>query len=218
MCKMKIYKENEWFKKEDGGITGMVIKDGVIASLGVCRCNGGYSTYSIWYSRPGKKDYKLEDDGTISLVEDSEVKVVSKVRPPNVEIKNRKVIPFSKWAKDYAPVHNHTHKGEKYDIKGISVDGLEIRRDGTVKELKITEDHWIYKVDDLCLEADDILIFTYGLSRNDCFDHWRNHAYFNENYDLIFDDDGKYDYNSGYNGDYFGEGKCGLEEFGFKFA
>ena len=38
---MKVYKENEWFEKENSNgfsivITRMVIKDGVIASLGIC--------------------------------------------------------------------------------------------------------------------------------------------------------------------------------------
>ncbi len=211
---MKIYKEDEWFKKEDGELTGMiVIKDGTIASLGVCRKNWGISTYSIWYSKPGKRDFRLEDDGSVSLVEDAGEKAISKISPSNIDIKNKRVIPFSKWFKDYVPVYNHIRIRKVDHIKGISVDGLEVGRDGTVKQLRITKDYGNFKIDDVCLEAEDILVFTYGISR-DCLDSWKNHSYFNENYDLVFDDDGKYEYNSGYNEKYFGEGKCGLESIG----
>lgn len=192
---MKTYKESEWLKKEDVELTGMmVIKDDTIASLGVCHSNGGISTYSIWYSNPGKRDYRLEDDGTVSLVEDAEEKVISKISPSNTTIKNKKVIPFAKWFKDYVPVYNHIRIRKVDHIKGISVDGLEVGRDGTVKQLRITKDYGSFKIDNVCLEAEDILAFTYGLSR-DCLDPWRCHSYFNENYDLIFDDDGKYDRN-----------------------
>jgi hypothetical protein len=212
MQNMKVYKENEWLK-EDDEITRATIKNGVITSLGVCRRNGDVASYSIWYSKPGKRDYRLEDDGTVSLVEDSEEKVVSKVKPSNIAIKNKKVVPFAKWFGDYVPVYNHTHKRKEDHIKGISIDGLEVMRDGTAKELRITKDYGTFKIDDVCLEAKDILLFTYGLSR-DCLDPWGCHSYFNEDYDLIFDDDGKYEYNRGYNGDYFGKGKCGLESIG----
>lgn len=191
---MKIYKENEWLKKEDGEITRAVIKGGVIASLGIRSRRGSFECHSIWYSKPGKRDYRIEDDGTVSLVEDSEEKVVSKIRPSNIVIKSKKVIPFAKWFKDYVPVYNHIHIRKEYHIKGISIDGLEVMRDGTIKELRITKDYGTFKIDDVCLEAKDILDFTYGLSR-DCLDPWRYHSYFNENYDLIFDDDGKYDCN-----------------------
>ena len=192
---MKIYKENEWLKKEDGEITRAVIKNGVIASLGIRSRDGSLECHSIWYSKPGKRDYRLEDDGTVSLVEDAEEKVVSKVKSSNIAFKNKKVIPFAKWFKDYVPVYNHIRIRKEDHIKGISIDGLEVMRDGTVKELKITKDYGAFKIDDLCLEAEDILAFTYGLSR-DCLDPWRCHSYFNENYDLVFDDDGKYDRNS----------------------
>ena len=219
---MKVYKENEWFEKENSngfsiGITGMVIKDGVIASLGICRSRGGLQGYYIWYSKPGKRDYRLEDDGTVSLIEDSGEKVISKISPSNIIIKDQKVIPFAKWFKDYVPVYNCAHRRKEDHIKGISIDGLEVRRDGTVKELKITKDYGLFKIDDVCLTPTDILVFTYGVARNDCIDNWDRHAYFNEDYDLIFDDDGKYYYNSGYDGHFFGEGKCGLEEIGLKF-
>ena len=210
---MKVYKENEWLKKEDGEITGVVIKDGVIASLGIRSKSGSLECHSIWYSKPGKRDYRLEDDGTVSLVEDSNEKVVSNVRPSNIVIKNKKVIPFAKWFKDYVPVYNRIRIRKEDHIKGISVDGLEVERDGTVKELRITKDYGTFKIDDVCLEAKDILVFTYGIAR-DCLDPWRCHSYFNENYDLVFDDDGKYEYNRGYNSGYFGEGKCGLESIG----
>lgn len=186
---MKVYKESEW-RKEDGEITGVVIKDGVIASLHICHSE----CHSIWYSKTGKRDYRLEDDGTVSLVEDGEERIVSKVRPSNIVIKNKKVIPFAKWLKDYVPVYNRIHKRKEDHIKGISVDGIEVGRDGIVKQLRITKDYGAFKIDDVCLEAKDILAFTYGLSR-DCLDPWRCHSYFNENYDLIYDDDGKYDCN-----------------------
>ena len=208
MQNMKVYKEHEWLK-EDGEITGVVIKGGVIASIHI-RHSG---CHSIWYSKPGKRDYRLEDDGTVSLVEDAEEKVASKVKPSNISVNNKKVVPFAKWFGDYVPVSNHTHKRKEDRINGFSVDGLEVMRDGTAKELRITKDYGTFKIDDVCLEAKDILLFTYGLSR-DCLDPWKYHSYFNEDYDLIFDDDGKYEYNRGYNGDYFGEGKCGLESIG----
>ena len=192
---MNTYKENEWLKKEDGEITRAVIKNGVIASLGIRSRDGSLECHSIWYSKPGKRDYRLEDDGTVSLVEDAEEKVISKVKSSNIAFKNKKVIPFAKWFKDYVPVYNHIRIRKEDHIKGISIDGLEVMRDGTVKELKITKDYGAFKIDDLCLEAEDILAFTYGLSR-DCLDPWRCHSYFNENYDLVFDDDGKYDRNS----------------------
>ena len=182
---MKVYKENEWFEKENSngfsiGITGMVIKDGVIASLGICRSRGGLQGYGIWYSKPGKRDYRLEDDGTVSLIEDSEEKVISKISPSNIVIKDQKVIPFAKWFKDYVPVYNCSHRRKEDHIKGISIDGLEVKRDGTVKELRITKDYGTFKIDDVCLEAKDILVFTYGIAR-DCLDPWKSHSYFNEN-------------------------------------
>lgn len=208
MQNMKVYKENEWLK-EDGEITGVVIRGGVIASLHISHSE----CHSIWYSKPGKRDYRLEDDGTVSRVEDSEEKVVSKVKPSNIAVNNKKVVPFAKWFGDYVPVYNHNRKRKEDHIKGISIDGLEVGRDGIVKELRITKDYGTFKIDDVCLEAKDILLFTYGLSR-DCLDPWGCHSYFNEDYDLIFDDDGKYEYNRGYNGGYFGKGKCGLESIG----
>lgn len=195
---MKVYKQDEWLKKEDGTITRAVVKGGVIASLGVRRDESSEShsieCHSIWYSKPGKRDYRLEDDGTVSLVEDAKEKVVSKVKPPSIAIKSRKVIPFAKWFKDYVPVYNRIHKRKEDHIKGISIDGLEVMLDGTVRELRITKDYGSFKIDDVCLEVKDILCFTYGLSR-DCLDPWKYHSYFNEDYDLVFDDDGKYDHN-----------------------
>ena len=212
---MKVYKQDEWLTKDanDGytvDICGVVIKDSVITSLSIIQRKNGETCYGIWYSKPSKHNFRLEKDGTISLVEDSNEKVISKVKPSNIVIKNKKVIPFAKWFKDYVPVYNRIHIRKEDHINGISIDGLEVGRDGTVRELRITKDYGTFKIDDVCLETKDILVFTYGLSR-DCIDPWRYHSYFNEDYDLIFDDDGKYDYNRGYNSGYFGEGKCGLE-------
>jgi hypothetical protein len=216
---MKVYNEKDWLAKEDAdgmslGITGMVIKEGVIASLGICHRKGGLTGYSIWYSKPGKKDYRLEDDGTVSKIEDCNEKVISKINSSNIVLKNKFVLPFSKWFKDFVPLYNSRHARREDHIKGISIDGLEVRRDGTVRELKVTMDYGTFKIDDVKVDETDILTFNYGISR-DVLDSWRKHAYFNENYDLVFDADGQYCYNSGYNYDYFGKGKCGLESLGF---
>ena len=216
---MKVYKEKEWLAEKDADdmsldITGVVIKDGVIASLGVRHRRGGLTGYSVWYSKPGKKDYRLEEDGTISKIEESNEKVISKIKPSGIVLKNRFVLPFSKWFKDFVPLYNSRHVRREDHIKGVYVDGLEVRCDGTVRELKVTMDYGTFKINDVKVDETDILTFNYGISR-DVLDSWRKHAYFNENYDLVFDADGQYCYNSGYNYDYFGKGKCGLESLGF---
>ena len=217
---MKVYKESEWLNKEadEGysiGIGGVVIKNSVIVSLSVNQRKGGLTCHSIWYSKPGKRDYRLEENGTVSLVEESAEKVISKVKPSNIVIKNKKVIPFSKWFEDYVPVYNRRYSHEKFPVKAITIDGLKINMDGTPYCMKVTHNHGIFKIDDVSVDPCDILVFNYGIVRDIC-DDWLKHAYFSENYDLVFDADGQYHYNSGYNCDYFGEEKCGLESIGLK--
>ena len=220
---MTIYKQDEWLEKEadEGctiGIGGVVLKNGVIASLSVNQWKDGLVCRGIWYSKPGKRDYRLEEDGTVTKIENGEDKIVSKVKPSNVKIGKKIVLPFARWFKDYVPLYNSRHVRKEDHIKGISIDGLFVNMDGTARELRITEDHGIFKIDDIKVDATDILVFNYGIARNDCFDDWDRHSYFNEDYDLVFDDDGKYHHNGGYNNDYFGKGKCGLEDIGLKFA
>ncbi len=218
---MKVYKQSEWLKREKDDdsvcyITNVAINKGVIVKMGFCEYRAGLETWGNIFPKENEV-YRLEDDKTVSLIVDGNEKIVNKVKPKkNIIIKNKNVIPFWKWYKDFVPVFNHTHRREEDHIKGLKIDGIEAHLDGTSYQLTSTREHKLFDCDGWSIDPTHILTVQYGITRDVC-DDWREHAYFTEDFDLVFDADGEYHYNRGYNKDYFGMGKCGLEEIGFGF-
>lgn len=216
---MKVYKQNEWLtqEKENGSVcylTSVTINKGTIVKMGFCEYRGGLETWGHIFPK-GNVTYRLEADKTVSRIVDCDEKIINKVRPSkDIVIKNKMIIPFWKWYKDFVPVFNHRHERKEDHIKGLIIDGIEAFLDGTIYRLTSTHKHELFDCDDWCIDPTDIITFQYGITRDVC-DDWRKHAYFTEDYDLVFDADGEYHYNCGYNEDYFGKGKCGLEEIGF---
>lgn len=219
---MKVYKQSEWLKKENDeeyvcSITDVTINKGTIVKMDYCEHRGGLETWGHIFPKDNET-YRLEDDKTVSRIVDCAENVVNKVKPSkDIVIKNKMVVPFRKWYKDFVPVYNHSRDRKEDHIKGLEIEGIEAHLDGTSYRLTATREHRLFKSHGWSIDPTDVLTFQYGIVRDVC-DDWREHAYFTEDFDLVFDADGKYHYNSGYNENYFGKGKCGLEEIGFGFA
>jgi len=155
----------------------------------------------------GSKQFVLEGDGTISLVVGCEDKIKSFVKIPDLAFEHKVVVPMAKWVEDMKFHQKKVHTRDEDWYRSVEVVGCEVKGDGTIKAINatITYDHdygpFGPNKSDHKVRADDLLLFTYGMHRNDICDDWRGRyrneykdckCYFDEDFNLVFEDDGLY--------------------------
>lgn len=154
----------------------------------------------------GKRYFVKESDGSISLCigeNDHDNKVCINKKKLN----NPKVIPFEKWAKDYFKLHKLKHSDVHDKYYGHECIGCELNQYGFIRNVRFIVDTYYKDKKEEGIYPSDILILTYGMCRNDVCDEWHPGAtttedsrkcYFDESFNLIFDDDEGYSINEWY--------------------
>lgn len=177
----------------------------------------------------GKLAWQIEEDNTLSVVSDGEPVNHIKIEIPKIEIKKPVVIKFEKWFKDYCTQQHQkfVHYDESYGYK-TEFDGFTIGNDGCIKSIRvmrITDYNWKMESN---VDVVDVVVHLYGMCRKDILDEWRirpvsytdpslglrGHVYFNENFDVVFDNDGEFYVNKGY-GVYSGDERVYFPEIDF---
>lgn len=232
MKQMKKLSQAEWtdlHNKAEGGIvriTGINMnRDGVITSLevntslsGTLSARGTLSQKYVGGITGGmNRQFYLEEDGSVSIVLGSDEILRNRIRKPRAEINVPIVIPFKKWLADYIAVQNFTHTRDCDKFHEVKITGVELDKFGVVKAVN-SDVTWEEVFGNFGrntsynrkIGAGDILLYTYGLCRNDICDDWYGrirgdrHCYFDEILNIVYDGDAtKFHYNSGYNMDYF---------------
>lgn len=172
----------------------------------LCSCGRLEPRYLHCFSTEGERYFVKEGDGSISLcigenADDNKVCINKK------KLNNPKVIPFEKWVKDYFKLYNLQHSDVRDKYYGHYCIGCELNQYGFIRNVRFNVKTYYNYPKEINITPTDILVFTYGMSRNDVCDEWHPGAttseecrkcYFDESFNLIFDDDEGYSINEGY--------------------
>lgn len=210
---MTKFKMDEWLKLHDDArndgktiVTGVNLDmDNRASSVEMeIHCSSHYSIYGPLYPDSvlgvyGNKKFVREEDGTISLVVDCDKDFKTTVKPSEDNFKNKVVIPLKKWLADFKNYQNISNKDISKHYRSIEVVGCEIDTNGFVKSVGVDV---VYDAIGLKvfkkIHPEDVIRFTYGMYRDDITDSWcgtgnnDKKVLFNENLDLVFDDDNGY--------------------------
>jgi len=215
---VKVYRQEEWIKAYDDDHGGHLVIDGVnidkngrIESLRTTRVIT--PTLSAWGSVraenvgiEGKKQFVFRDGEVFLEVDSNESHVLTPATP--CELENPHVIPFSVWLNDWKSCRNSRARSDEDRIAKVLIYGCELNGNGIIRWLnaKVTWGHCYGPFGPLTTEMSievgrDIMCGTYGMHReelahddwepNCCGDHGYR-AYFTNDFDLVWSDDGRY--------------------------
>lgn len=233
---IKEIKQAEWLKMLDerdectkdgkgghGFRSARIGLDGRIESVGVgghglmFQFSGSVEPEMMGFAGEGRREFFFADDDTVSLL----VGLPKDFSVPPVKIPNLSmayptigIVPRDKWIADYVGVYQHKaatgvcgSDSAPLSVKPVAIEVNRFR----VPVAVIAEAKFKLFETETDITPQDILCFTYGLSRHD-LNYWGANvgsttapeAYFNNDLDLVYNaDPTRFRHNRGYHGDYF---------------